>query len=141
MSNVSSMAAARRAAREATARAQEERARRERQNIEDLATVLVARDRLAGVAQWEAEKVAGIAALAARRRDEQRRAAAAAVCRIKARGEAIGAIARLANIGEAEVRAYLKEGKRHDQGSTAPAQPLGAEQDSPALGGGVGGAP
>src|SRR4029079_10968376 len=72
MGNVQSMAAARKAVREAHARTQEERARRDRENIEDLAAFLVARDRLAAVDEWEADKVAGIAAVAAGRRDEHR---------------------------------------------------------------------
>ena len=86
MGTVKSIAAARKAVREASAKAQEERARRERDNIEDLATFLVARDRLAAVDGWEAAKVAGIAAAAARRRDEHRGVAAVAICRIRGRG-------------------------------------------------------
>src|SRR5258705_8294648 len=56
MGTVKSIAAARKAVREASAEAQQEGARRERDNIEDLATFLVARDRLAAVDDWEAEK-------------------------------------------------------------------------------------
>ena len=59
MGTVKSIAAARKAVREASAKAQQERARRERDNIEDLATFLVALDRSAAVDDWEAEKAAG----------------------------------------------------------------------------------
>jgi hypothetical protein len=107
---VKSIAAARKAVREASAKAQQERARRERDNIEDLATFLVARARLAAVDDWEAEKVAGIAAAAARRRDEQRGAAAEAICRIRERGVTVADIAKLASIAESDVRAYIKAG-------------------------------
>ncbi|HUO39939.1 MAG TPA: hypothetical protein VMU34_19800 [Mycobacterium sp.] len=108
MGNVQNKAAARRAVREAHARAQEERARRERENIEDLAAFLVARDRLAAVDEWQAERVAGILAEAARRRDEHRVVAATAVCRIHERGGAVIDIARLTSVSEMEVRGYLK---------------------------------
>jgi hypothetical protein len=64
MVKVQSMAAARKRVCKAEEKAQEERARRERANVEDMAAFLVAHDRLAGVDAWEA----------ARRRDEQRRA-------------------------------------------------------------------
>lgn len=106
--NVQNMAAARRAVREVHARAQEARARRERENIEDLAVFLVARDRLAAVDGWEAERVAAIAVEAARRRDGHRDIAASAVGRIRGRGEAVADIARLTGVTAMEVRGYLK---------------------------------
>jgi hypothetical protein len=108
MGTMKSMSAARKAVREASAKAQEERARRERENIEDLATFLVARDRLAAVDDWEAEKVAGIAAAAARRRDEHRGVGAEAIRRIRDRSVSVADVAKLANIIAREVRAYLK---------------------------------
>ena len=122
--NTSSMAAARRRVREARAKAQQERARRERDNVEDMATILVARHRLAGVDDWEAERVSQLGAEARRRRDEHRLAAASALARIHARGEAVGAIAQLAEATEAEVRAYLKLARANDAavsaGTSAP---------------------
>jgi hypothetical protein len=69
---------------------------------------LVARTRLAGVDEWQAERVAQIGLDADRRRDEHRSEGAAAITRIKARGESIASIAALANISESEVRSYLK---------------------------------
>jgi hypothetical protein len=104
MGTVKSIAAARKAVREASAEAQQERARRERDNIEDLATYLVAGDRLAAVDDWEAEKVAGIAAAAAQRRDEHRGVAADAICRIRERGVTVADIAKLASIAESGVQ-------------------------------------
>lgn len=108
MVNVSSMAAARRRVRKSQERVSEQRARRERDNVEDMATFLVARDRMVGVDAWEAERVAQVAAEAARRRDEQRQAAAEALARMRSRGETVPAIAALAETTEAQVRAYLK---------------------------------
>ncbi|HME48100.1 hypothetical protein [Mycobacterium sp.] len=106
--NTQSMAAARRKVREAQVKAQEERARRERHNLEDMATFLVARTRLASVDVWEAERVSQVGAEAARRRDEHRLAAASALARMRARGETVSALAELAETTETEVRSYLK---------------------------------
>jgi len=106
--NIQSRTAARKRVRESQARAQEDRARRERENLEDMATFLVRRNRTAAVDDWQAERVAQVAAEAARRRDEHRRAAAAALARIRARGETISAIAQVAETTESEVRSYLK---------------------------------
>lgn len=108
MANVQSKAAARKRVRESQARAQEQRARRERENLEDMATFLVSRNRIAAVDDWQAERVAQVAAEATRRRDEHRRAAAAALARIRARDETISAIAQVAETTESEVRSYLK---------------------------------
>jgi hypothetical protein len=66
MVNIQSMAEARRRVRDAQAGAQEERAQRERDNVEDMATFLVSRTRLAGVDAWEAEQVAQVSVEAAR---------------------------------------------------------------------------
>jgi len=106
--NIQSRTAARKRVRESQARAQEERARRERENLEDTATFLVSRNRIAAVDDWEAERVAQVAAEAARRRDEHRRAAAAALARIRARGETVRAFAQVAEATGSEVRSYLK---------------------------------
>lgn len=108
MANIQSMAKARKRVREAQAKAQEQRARRERENVEDIATFVVARSRLAGVDAWEAERITQTNAEADRRRDEQRQAAAAAVASMRERGERIENIAALAETTESEVRGYLK---------------------------------
>jgi hypothetical protein len=116
MVNIQSMAAARKLVPEAQAKAQEERAQRERHNVEDMATFLVACNRVAGVDAWEAGRIARVGAEAARRRDEHRHVAAAAAVRMRARGETIAAIAKLANTTEGEVRCYLKGGERRRRG-------------------------
>jgi hypothetical protein len=66
-----------------------------------MATFLVARTGLAGVDEWQAERVAQIG-------------------RIKARGESIASIAALANISETEVRSYLKAASATGAVSTRP---------------------
>jgi hypothetical protein len=85
-----------------------------------LATFLLARDRLAAIDDWEAEKVAGIAAAAARRRDEHRVLGAGAVCRIRERGVTVADIAKLASIPASEVRAYLKAGNARRSAEARP---------------------
>jgi hypothetical protein len=58
MGNIQSKSPARKMVREAQARANEERAQRDRANVDDMATFSVARTRLAGVDYWQAERVA-----------------------------------------------------------------------------------
>lgn len=108
MSDYNSKTMARKKVREAQQKVRDERELRERANIEDMATFLVSRTRLAGVDEWEADRAAQVSAEASRRRDEHRAAAAAAVARIRARGEWVTAIARLAETTVSDVRAYLK---------------------------------
>ena len=93
--------------REAQAEANEQRAQRDRDNVDDMAAFLVARTRLAGVDECQAERVSQIGLKADRRRDEHR-SECAAVQRIRGRGESVGTIAALANVSEGEVRAFLK---------------------------------
>ena len=83
MGNIQSKSQARKRVREAQARANEERAQRNRANVYDMATFLIARSRLAGVDAWEAERVAEIGLDADRRRDEHPSDGAAAIARIK----------------------------------------------------------
>jgi hypothetical protein len=130
--NIQSTAEARQAVRGVRTKAQAERAQRERDNVEDTATFVVARARVTGVDAWEAERVAQVAAEAARRRDEHRLAGAAAVARIRGRGESVSEIAALAQTTETEVRAYLKLA---GTAGTAVRAPANAAQ---ALGGGAG---
>ncbi len=108
MADYNSKMTARKKVREAQQKVRDERELRERANVEDMATFLVLRTRLAGVDQWEADRVAQVSAEASRRRDEHREAAAAAIARIRARGESIAAIDRLAETTVSDVRAYLK---------------------------------
>lgn len=75
---------------------------------------------MAAIDDWEAEKVAGIAAAAARRRDEHRVLGAGAVCRIRERGVTVADIAKLASIPASEVRAYLKAGNARRSAEARP---------------------
>jgi hypothetical protein len=102
MVNIQSKNQARKLVREAQAKAHEERAQRERDNVEAKATFLVARTRLAGVDDWQAERVAQVGLEADRRREEHRADGAAALARIRANGETLPAIAALANIAKAK---------------------------------------
>jgi hypothetical protein len=126
------MAEARKAVRGVPTKAQAERARRERDNVEDTATFVVARARVSGVDKWEAERVAQVAAEAVRRRDEHRLVGAAAAARIRGRGESVREVAALAQTTETEVRAHLKFA---GAAGTAVRAPANAAQ---ALGGAAG---
>ena len=119
MVNVQSKNQARKLVREAQARANEERAQRERDNVDELATFLVARTRFAGVEEWQAERVTQIGVEADRRRDEHRAEGAVALGRLRARGESTATIAKLAGVSEREVRAYLKAVPGNGEGWTA----------------------
>jgi len=101
MVNIQSKSQARRVVREAQAEANEQRAQRDRDNVDDMAAFLVARTRLAGVDECQAERVSQIGLEADRRRDEHRSECAAAVQRIRGRGESVGTIAALANVSRA----------------------------------------
>ena len=72
MVNIQSKSRARRVVREAQAEANEQRAQRDRDNVDDMAAFLVARTRLAGVDECQAERVSQIGLEADRRRDEHR---------------------------------------------------------------------
>jgi hypothetical protein len=104
MANITSKSQARRKVREAQACANEARARRECQNVEDTATLLVARGRLATIDEWEAERIAQVRAEGQRRRQEHRVDAGAAITRLQARGESLQTIAVLAEIPVARAR-------------------------------------
>lgn len=129
MVNIQSKSQARRVVREAQAKANEHRAQRDRDNLDDMAVFLVARTRLAGVDQWQAERVAQIALDADRRRDEFRAEGAKALARIRGRGESVGAIAALANVSASEVRSFVKTARTRgaEPSSADAAQPLGAQ--------------
>jgi hypothetical protein len=125
---------ARRRVREAQARANEERAQRERANVEDAATCMVAAGRVSEVDAWETERLAQVReqvrAEANRRRADHRTEAGAAIARMHDRGETLATIAELAGVGVGEIRAlrYAKDRKPH------------CRRISGALGGGVGSA-
>ena len=79
MVNIQSKSQARGVVREAQAEANEQRAQRDRDNVDDMAAFLVARTRLAGVDECQAERVSQIGLEADRRRDEHRSECAEAV--------------------------------------------------------------
>ena len=135
MVNIQSKSQARKMVRDAQNKANEQRAQRDRDNVDDMAVFLVARTRLGGVDEWRAERVAQIDLEADRRRDEHRSECAAAIERIRARGETVAAIAALANVSVTEVRSHLKVARtRRDaaagDGATRSAQPLGGGDES-----------
>jgi hypothetical protein len=103
---------ARRRVREAQARANEARAQRERGNVEDAATFMVATGRVSEVDAWESERLAQVReqvrAEATRRRADHRAEAGAAVARMQQRGETLATIAELAGVGVGELRAMLR---------------------------------
>lgn len=108
MVNISTKADARKRVRETQIKANEVRAERERQNIEDTATLLVELGRMGGVDQWEQNRILEIHAEGERRRHEHRQAAASAAARMQARGETVAVIAELAGVKVGDVRRVLK---------------------------------
>ena len=117
VANISSKTEARKRVREAQAKANEARLERERHNVDDAASFLVALSRLAEVDEWEQCRVVEIRAEGERRRHEHRQAGAATVFRMQDRGETLTAIAELAGVKVSDVRAVLK---------SAGAQPVAA---------------
>jgi hypothetical protein len=103
---------ARRRAREALARANTERAQRERDNVEDAATYVVAAEKLRDIDARETERLASlheqVRLEAAKRRTEHRADAAAALARMQRRGETLTMITELTGEGFAEIRAMLR---------------------------------
>ena len=103
---------ARRRVREAQARANEARAQRERANVEDAATLVVATGRVSEVDAWESERLAEVReqvrAEANKRRGDYRAEAGGAVARMQHRGETLATIAGLAGVGVGELRAMLR---------------------------------
>ncbi|CDQ44883.1 hypothetical protein [Mycolicibacterium bacteremicum] len=103
---------ARRRAREATRRANEARAAREKANIENAANYMVAKARLAEIDAWETERLAAVTELvraeATKRRAGTRAAAGAAIRLLRESGETLTTIAELTGDGLGEVRAMLR---------------------------------
>lgn len=138
MATTTSAKAARKAAREATTQANADLARRTKLNVDDLTTFFAAMGRAETVDEWLAEKMAALKAQGAKRRDEQRRQAGGALMAMRERGEQVRDIARLANIGEKQVRDLIRlaeaapasEGEAQD--ATASPATTGSEAVSPA---------
>jgi hypothetical protein len=103
---------ARKRAREATRRANEARAARDRANIENAANYMVAKAKLAEIDSWESERLAAVTeqvrAEANKRRAGARVEAGAAIKLLQANGETLTTIAELTGDGLGEVRATLR---------------------------------
>ncbi|WP_174400718.1 hypothetical protein [Mycolicibacterium sphagni] len=121
---------ARRRAREATRRANEARAARDKANIDDAADLLVAVGKIAEIETWKKERLAQLReqvdAEAAKRVAVQRAKAGAAVARMQDRGETLATVAARTDIGIGVVRTMLRHAPK---GEAAV-----AESDSHALG-------
>jgi hypothetical protein len=129
MAGNTSKVEARRRAREALARMNEARAQRERANVDDAATFMVAVGKVTEVDAWESERLAvvreHVRAEASRRRANCGAEAGVAIARMQQRGETLATIARLAGLGIGEIRAMLRyapKPERHaaNGGSHAP---------------------
>jgi hypothetical protein len=134
MAGNTSKVEARRRVREAQARANEARAQRERANVDDAATLVVAVGKVGEVDAWETERLTQVRdqvrAEANRKRVDHRTEAAAAIARMQQRGETLATIAELSGASVGEIRALLRhapKAEKHTAGAT-----------SGALGGGVG---
>lgn len=103
---------ARRRAREATRRANETRAARDKANIENAASYMVAKARLAEIDAWETERLAAfteqVRAEANKRRAISRAEACAALGLLQESGETLTTIAQLTGDGIRELRAMLR---------------------------------
>ncbi|MCV7200593.1 hypothetical protein H7J71_01020 [Mycolicibacterium peregrinum] len=131
MANSGVSKAARKAAREAAAAAQEEQVRRQKANVEDLAKYFTAKQRVDEVAEWLRERTAELAARAAQRRERQRRECGVALKAMQDRGESVREIARLAGISEKAVRELIRAGASEAE---APATSVEAPSGSAATG-------
>jgi hypothetical protein len=103
MAGNTSKVEARRRAREALARINESRAQRERANVDDAATFMVAVGKVTEVDAWESERLAvvreHVRAEAIRRRADCGAEAGVAVARMQQRGETLATIRRVGRAG------------------------------------------
>ncbi|WP_228032088.1 hypothetical protein [Mycolicibacterium sp. P9-22] len=123
---------ARRRAREATRRANEERAAQDKANIEDAADFLVAVGKLADVETWMTERLtqlrAQVDAEAAKRVAGHRAKAGAAVTRMQGRGETLTTIAARTDVGIGIVRAMARHAPKSEKSTNENlSQALGLE--------------
>lgn len=125
---------ARKRAREATRRANEARAAREKANIENAANYMVAKARLAQIDAWETERLTAVTeqvrAEANKRRAGIRAEAGAAIKLLQESGATLTTIAELTGDAIGEIRAMLRQAAK-------PEKPT-ATNGSHALGGGSG---
>ncbi|GAA2434814.1 hypothetical protein GCM10009856_51960 [Mycolicibacterium llatzerense] len=89
---VKSMAPARRKIKEAQAQANAEQTKRERDNVEDAAVIMVELGKITAVDTWEADQLREVQVEAERGRDERRSEAATALRRVQEHGETLTAI-------------------------------------------------
>lgn len=108
MATTTSAKAARKAARESALAANADLARRTKLNVEDLTRFFASTSRADGVDEWLDEKVAALKEQAAKRREAERRQAGAALAAMRARGEQVRDIARLAQISDKQVRELIR---------------------------------
>ncbi|KUH85957.1 MULTISPECIES: hypothetical protein [unclassified Mycobacterium] len=112
---------ARKRAHEATRRANEARAARDKANIHDAAEILVAVGRIAEVATWKKERLAKLRqqvdAEEAKRVAEQRAHAGAAVARMQGRGETLTTIAARTDLGIGIIRTVARHAPKAGKGS------------------------
>lgn len=134
MAGNTSKVEARRRVREAQARANEARAQRERANVDDAATLVVAVGKVSEVDAWETERLAHardqVRAEANRKRVDHRTAGGAAIARMQQRGETLATIAELTGAGVGEIRAMLRhapKAERHTVGTASGALGAGLE--------------
>jgi hypothetical protein len=110
---------ARRRVREAQAKANEARVQRERADIEDAATFMVAVGKVTEVDAWESERLTQVRdqvrAEATRRRADCRVEAGAAISRMQQRGETLATIAELTGVGFGELRTMLRFAPKVDK--------------------------
>src|SRR5258708_10233536 len=144
---------ARRRVREAQIRANEARAQREKANVDDAATLVVAVGKVSEVDAWETERLAQardqVRAEANGRRVDHRTEAAASVARMQQRGETLETIAELTGASVGGIRALLRHAPKAEKhtagGSSGALGDAGAEAGehqgaNPAVAGGdVGG--
>jgi len=121
MANSATTKAARTAARKVVTAAQEELARRQRANVEDLAKFFAARDRIEETDRWEAERLAVVRAQASQRRAAQESQCAAALQAMRDRGEDLAEIARLTGIDQKAVRERIKMAEQTPRSECEPA--------------------
>ena len=141
MTAATSKQEARRRAREATRRANEERAARDKANIDDAADFLVAVGKVAEVESWKRERLAQLRAQvdaeAAKRVAGHRAKAGAAVARMQGRGETLTTIAARTDVGIGIVRTMARHAPKSEKrtaGNGSHAQGLEALSDSTAQG-------
>jgi poly-gamma-glutamate capsule biosynthesis protein CapA/YwtB (metallophosphatase superfamily) len=133
MATTTSAKAARKAARESALEANADLARRTKLNVEDLTKFFTAMSRADGVDDWLDAKVAALKAQAARRRDAERRDAGVALAAMRRRGEQVREIARLARIGEKQVRELIRHAETTPGVRAEPPEGGAAASEEPSV--------